>query len=59
MRSNNILALIEEYDIIADASDNFETRYLINDGAFFSKKPLVSASIFLFEIYQVFGSYLY
>ena len=31
VRSDNILGLIEEYDIIADGSDNFETRFLVND----------------------------
>ena len=44
-----MLELFSQYDIIADGSDNFETRYLINDGAYFSKKPLVSASIFRFQ----------
>ena len=46
---DNALELFECYDIIADGSDNFETRYLINDAAFFTKKPLVSASIFRFQ----------
>jgi adenylyltransferase/sulfurtransferase len=44
-----LLELFKQYDIIADGSDNFETRYLINDAAYFSKKPLVSASIFRFQ----------
>ena len=49
LEGDNVLDLFSHYDIIADCSDNFETRYLINDAAFFSKKPLVSASIFRFQ----------
>ena len=45
----NVMELFEQYDVIADGSDNFETRYLINDAAYFTKKPLVSASIFRFH----------
>ena len=46
---DNALELFGRYDFIADGSDNFETRYLINDAAYFTKKPLVSASIYRFE----------
>ena len=46
---DNALELFACYDVIADGSDNFETRYLINDAAYFTKKPLVSASIFRFQ----------
>ena len=49
LEKENAIDLFKKYDIIADGSDNFETRYLINDAAFFSKKPLVSASIFRFQ----------
>ena len=49
LERDNVLELFEQYDIIADGSDNFETRYLINDSTYFTKKPLVSASIFRFE----------
>ncbi len=45
----NALALFQDYDLIVDGSDNFETRYLVNDAAFFTKKPLVYGSIFRFE----------
>jgi molybdopterin/thiamine biosynthesis adenylyltransferase len=38
LERDNVLDLFSQYDIIADGSDNFETRYLINDAAFFSKK---------------------
>jgi len=47
--SQNILKLIADYDIIIDGSDNFATRFLVNDAAFFLKKTLVSASIFRFD----------
>lgn len=49
LNSQNILDIIKEYDIILDGSDNFPTRFLINDACFFSKKTLVSGSIFRFE----------
>ncbi|HNP60253.1 MAG TPA: molybdopterin-synthase adenylyltransferase MoeB [Nitrospirales bacterium] len=45
----NILALIEAYDIVLDGSDNFSTRFLVNDACFFAKKTLISGSIFRFE----------
>lgn len=41
----NALEIIEKYDIVADGSDNFETRYLVNDACFFAKKPLVFTAI--------------
>jgi adenylyltransferase/sulfurtransferase len=45
----NIMPLLEKYDIILDGSDNFSTRFLINDACFFAKKTLISGSIFRFE----------
>ena len=45
----NCLSLVKKYDYIVDASDNFQTRYLINDACFFEKKPLISGSVFQFE----------
>lgn len=45
----NALRLFKNYDVIADGADNFATRYLVNDAAFFAGKPLVSASILGFE----------
>ena len=45
----NILGLIQDYDIILDGSDNFTTRFLVNDACFFGKKTLISGSIFRFE----------
>ena len=45
----NALELFEKYDIIVDGSDNFETRYLTNDAAVLTGKPLVYGAIFKFE----------
>jgi adenylyltransferase/sulfurtransferase len=45
----NAAALVAQYDIIADGSDNFATRFLLNDACFFAKKPLVSAAVTEFE----------
>jgi len=45
----NAAELITQYDIVADCSDNFATRYLVNDVCFYLKKPFVSASISQFE----------
>ncbi len=45
----NALDLFGQYDLIIDGSDNFPTRYLVNDAAFFAGKPLVYGSIFQFE----------
>lgn len=45
----NILSLLKEYDIVVDGSDNFATRYLVNDACVMLNKPLVFGSIFKFE----------
>ncbi|MDA8272162.1 MAG: molybdopterin-synthase adenylyltransferase MoeB [Deltaproteobacteria bacterium] len=47
--SENIKDLIKDYDVIIDATDNFPTRYLINDACHFMRKPLVYGSIFRFD----------
>lgn len=47
--SANALSLLAPYDIIADATDNFPTRYLLNDTAVLLEKPLVYGSIFRYE----------
>jgi adenylyltransferase/sulfurtransferase len=49
LTGNNAAALFAGYDIIADGSDNFETRFLVNDTAFAEKKTLVSAAVTEFE----------
>ncbi|QVY67460.1 molybdopterin-synthase adenylyltransferase MoeB [Polaribacter sp. Q13] len=45
----NAILLFTNYDIIVDGSDNFSTRYLVNDAAVITNKPLVYGSIFKFE----------
>ena len=47
--SSNAFRIIEDYDVIVDGSDNFPTRYLLNDACYLLKKPLVSGAIFQFE----------
>lgn len=49
LTAQNALDIIPEYDIIADGSDNFSARYLINDACVLSDKPLVSGSVLRFE----------
>ncbi|MEZ4993145.1 MAG: molybdopterin-synthase adenylyltransferase MoeB [Saprospiraceae bacterium] len=46
---DNVLKLFSDYDIIADGTDNFPTRYLVNDACVLSGKVNVYASIFRFE----------
>jgi adenylyltransferase/sulfurtransferase len=45
----NILGLIKDYDVVIDGTDNFPTRYLVNDACVFQKKPNVYGSIFRFD----------
>jgi adenylyltransferase/sulfurtransferase len=45
----NALDLISHYDIVADGSDNFATRYLVSDACFFAKRPLVTAAVGIFD----------
>lgn len=47
--ADNIMRFLPDYDIILDGSDNFSTRFLVNDACFFAKKTLISGSIFRFE----------
>ena len=49
INSDNILEIIKDFDIICDCSDNFGTRYLINDACLISNKPFVFASVQGFE----------
>lgn len=46
---DNVLALVESYDVIVDATDSFATRYLVNDACVMRQKPLVYGAIFRFE----------
>ena len=47
--SSNALEIFEQYDLIVDGTDNFATRYLVNDAAVLLGKPYVWGSIFRFE----------
>jgi molybdopterin-synthase adenylyltransferase len=47
--AQNALELIGRYDIVADGSDNFATRFLVNDACFFAGKVLVSAAVTEFD----------
>lgn len=46
---DNVRAIVRQYDVIVDGTDNFPTRYLVNDACVLEGKPLVFASIFQFE----------
>ena len=49
LNKENALELFKEYDIIVDGTDNFPTRYLVNDACVLTNKPLVFGSIFKFQ----------
>jgi molybdopterin/thiamine biosynthesis adenylyltransferase len=49
--AGNALELISGYDVVADGSDNFDTRYLVNDACYLAKKPLVFAALGPFDGY--------
>ena len=49
LTSANALELFKDYDVIADGTDNFQTRYLVNDACVLTGKPNAYASIFRFE----------
>jgi len=47
--SANAMEIIKDFDIVVNGSDNFPTRYLVNDAAYLLKKPLVDGTLFRFE----------
>ena len=49
--AGNALDVIARYDVVADGSDNFATRYLVSDACYLAKKPLVFAAVGPFEGY--------
>ena len=49
LTSENIFDIMADYDVVVDGTDNFPTRYLVNDACVMTKKPNVHGSIFLFE----------
>ncbi len=49
LASENVMRIIDDFDIVVNGCDNFPTRYLINDACIMAKKTLVDGSIFQFE----------
>jgi molybdopterin-synthase adenylyltransferase len=49
LAEDNVADLVGHYDLVADGSDNFETRYLLNDACFELRKPLVGAALSPFD----------
>lgn len=49
LTGEGLLELIARYDLVADGSDNFATRYLVNDACYLARRPLVSAAIMRFD----------
>src|SRR6266487_2228910 len=49
LTSDNAMDILKDYDVVIDGTDNFPTRYLVNDAAVLLKKPNVYGSIFRFE----------
>ncbi|MDQ3147344.1 MAG: molybdopterin-synthase adenylyltransferase MoeB [Actinomycetota bacterium] len=47
--AGNVLGIFEEYDLVVDGTDNFPTRYLVNDASLKTRTPVVHGSIFRFE----------
>jgi adenylyltransferase/sulfurtransferase len=47
--STNVMEIFSQYDLIVDGTDNFATRYMVNDAAFFLGKPYVWGSIYRFD----------
>src|SRR6202140_2360921 len=47
--ATNALDLVSRYDLVADGSDNFTTRYLVSDACYLAKKPLVTAAVGVFD----------
>jgi molybdopterin/thiamine biosynthesis adenylyltransferase len=49
LTSENARSLVAGYDVIADGSDNFTTRYVVSDACFYEHKPLVTAAVGAFD----------
>lgn len=49
IRRDNVRDIVSQYDLVVDGTDNFPTRYLVNDACVLEDKPLIYASIFQFE----------
>ncbi|OGW92043.1 MAG: molybdenum cofactor biosynthesis protein MoeB [Omnitrophica bacterium RIFCSPHIGHO2_02_FULL_63_14] len=49
LTKENIMRVIKDFDMVIDGTDNFQTRYLVNDACVFTKKPFIYGSIFRFD----------
>jgi len=49
LTASNAFDLVSRYDLVADGSDNFTTRYLVSDACYFAGKPLVTAAVGVFD----------
>jgi len=49
LTADNAIDLVSRYDIVADGSDNFTTRYLVSDACYFAQRPLVTAAVGPFD----------
>src|SRR5213078_2975045 len=49
LTSGNAEEIVRQYDIVADGSDNFATRYAVSDACFHARKPLVTAAVGQFD----------
>lgn len=49
LNGDNAQDVLADFDLVADGTDNFETRYLLNDSCYFMQKPLVSGAMLQFE----------
>ncbi len=49
LKHENVLEIVGQYDLVIDATDNFSSRYLINDACVIQNKPFIGAAIFRFE----------
>jgi molybdopterin-synthase adenylyltransferase len=47
--ADNAMALLNQYDLVADGSDNFATRYLVSDACYLAGKPLITAALGVFD----------
>ena len=55
LEASNALAIIEQFDAVADGTDNFPTRYLVNDACVLTGKPNIYASIYRFKVKSVYS----
>ena len=49
LNAANVRGLLDQYDLVADGTDNFDTRFLLNDASYFAKKTLVSGAALRFD----------